>query len=139
MAIYLFVFIIELIITLLVFFILRKGLPRQNMFFLSLVAVAIGLAAGWNVGYGVAANTVQREVIYAEEHRLNVAILSSEQAGELINKLKENPEYYQFVRNGTNKSAFPPIFVVLLIMVARARKHERVRKVKAQVMAKTQK
>lgn len=134
MAALILVFVIELVIAFLAYFLLRKALPRNTLLALSLVASIAGLAAGWTAGYRITANTVIRDFVdkaSAEQQRLRGTSLSIEQSIELSNRLQETPEYYWLIQKGAAVHALPPLLVVLLIIVPLARKQERNRKSKA--------
>lgn len=119
MAAMIVVFIIELAVACIIYFMLRKILPRKSLLILALVACVAGLLAGWIAGYRITGNTLLRDYVDSadvQQRELTGAGLSDEQSMVIMKDLLETPGFYLKAYVRAAIYAWPPIFLVFWII-----------------------
>lgn len=128
MGLLFYVFSIEILLALTVYFLLRRLRESRSLVALAVGASLIALVAGWNAGYRATANTVIRD------YRDNVKVQVQQSRGtnltesewyQLLERLKVDPEVKYLSHKGAAIHALPGFVVVLLIMIGLAKKHEK--------------
>lgn len=127
MALLIFLFVIEMLLAVSVYFLLRKLYGNKSLTVLAISASLIALVAGWTVGYGVAANTIMRD--FRDKTKVQIQMsrgvaLSESEWHQLREKLAGDPEFKYLSHKGSAIHAVPVFVVVLLIMIGLAKKHQ---------------